>query len=195
MQTQIRIATPEDAESLVRFVGWAGEGMAELVWAGMAEPGQSVADVGHERARREEGSFSYRNAMILEDDGAPVSGIIGYSLPDDPVEIGPGFPAAFVPLQELENMAPGHWYVNVLATVPDRRGQGLGGRLLAHAEGVAKDQGCPGMAIIAFASNPGAVRLYQRTGYDEIARRVVEMPGWGPSGTEAILLVKSFADA
>ena len=40
----------------------------------------------------------------------------------------------FVPLQELENLAPGTWYVNVLAAYPEHRGQGYGTALLAVAE-------------------------------------------------------------
>jgi hypothetical protein len=35
-------------------------------------------------------------------------------------------PAMFVPLQELENLAPGTWYVNVLAAYPEHRSQGHG---------------------------------------------------------------------
>lgn len=188
----IRAATPADAADLVRFVRWAGEGMPELIWAGMAAPGQSVDEVGFERARREEGSFSYRNACILEGDGVVLSGILGYCLPDEPVEIGNDFPPAFVPLQELENLAPGHWYVNVLATVPEARGQGLGALLLADAEARARGDKRPGMAIIAFGSNPGAIRLYQRLGYAEAARRKVALDGWVHSGTDAILLLKPF---
>ena len=189
---KLRGARKDDAADLVRFVCWAGEGMPELIWADMAAPGQSVMDVGLARAAREEGAFSYRNAHLLVENGQVNAGIVGYGLPEDPVPIGPDFPAAFVPLQELENLAPGHWYVNVLATVPERRGAGLGSALLADAQDRALKAGHKGMAIIAFASNPGAVRLYKRHGYTETARRVVDMPGWAHSGTEAILLLKTF---
>ena len=41
-------------------------------------------------------------------------------------------PAVFLPLKELENLAPDTWYVNVLAVRPQFRGAGLGTRLLAH---------------------------------------------------------------
>ena len=188
----IRPAEKNDAPHLVRFVGWAGEGMPELIWAEMAEPGQSVEEVGLGRAAREEGAFSYRNAHVLERGGDVLAGIVGYTLPDAPVPIGPDFPAAFVPLQELENLAPGYWYVNILATVPEARNLGLGSALMKDAEARAAADDCPGMAIIAFASNPGAVRLYTRLGYVETARRVVDMPGWVHSGTDAILLLKAF---
>lgn len=191
MSHHIRAATKGDADDLVRFIDWASEGIARMVWADVAEPGQEVMDVGRARALREEGSFTYRNAWVLDETAGPAAGLVGYVLPE-PVEIGPDFPAAFVPLQELENTVPGWWYVNVLAAVPERRGAGLGTALLAHAEKLAQGLGCPGMAIIAFASNPGAVRLYERVGYVERDRRRVDIPGWEHSGTDAILLMKGF---
>jgi len=186
----VRAATPDDAPLLVRFVRWAGEGIPDLLWADMAAPGQDIDAVGLERARREEGSFSYRNAQVLEVDGRVAAGIVAYRLPSEPVPIGPDFPAGFAPLQELENLAPGHWYVNILATLPEARGQGLGTALLRHAEERAAALGCPGVAIIVFASNPGAARLYERLGYSEAARRRVDIPGWAHSGTDAVLLRK-----
>ncbi|WP_425051672.1 GNAT family N-acetyltransferase [Psychromarinibacter sp. S121] len=185
-----RPATPGDAKRLVEFVMMAGEGLPEMAWAEMADPWQKPRDVGLARAERDEGSFSYRNATMAQRLGRVLGGMIGYALPDDPVEIGPGFPAPFVPLQELENMATGTWYLNVLAVYPELRGQGLGGRLLERAEWIAKRQGRSGVSIIAFASNPGAVRLYLRMGFEEIARRRMAVPGWAHDGTDAILLVK-----
>ena len=187
----LRPAEPDDAPLLVRYIGWAGEGVPELVWASMAEAGETAQSVGLARARREEGSFSYRNSWILEGAG-PVGGLVGYPLPTEPVEIGPDFPAPFIPLQELENLAPGHWYVNVLAVEPMERGRGHGSLMLGRAEDIAREAHCNGMAIIAFASNPGAVRLYERVGYTEIARRTFSLDGWPHSGTDAVLLRKDF---
>ncbi|MBS0122555.1 GNAT family N-acetyltransferase [Thetidibacter halocola] len=78
----------------------------------------------------------------------------------------------------------------ILATVPDARGKGFGTALLRHAEERAKADGNPGMALIVSASNPGATRLYARMGYDEAARRRLDIPGWRHSGTDAVLLLK-----
>lgn len=186
-----RPATPEDAAALVDFVLMAGEGLPDMVWADMAAPGQSLRDVGLARAAREEGAFGYRNATIFEVDGTPVGGLVGYPLPDEPEEIGPDFPAAFVPLQELENLACGTWYVNILGVYPDRRGQGIGAAMLARAAEIARETGCKGLSIIVFSANPGAERLYRRSGYAERARRRMAMPGWRHDGCEAILLVKA----
>ena len=190
MEITHRAASIEDAEYLVDFVMMAGEGMPELAWAEMAEDTESVRDVGLRRAARDEGSFSWRNATVFEVDGRPVGGLMGYKLPDAPEPIGPDFPQAFVPLQELENMACGSWYVNILGVYEEMRGKGVGAAMLARAEELARDTGATGLSIIVFSENPGAERLYRRTGYQEAGRRTVNMAGWVHSGCEAILLVK-----
>lgn len=189
-EPSLRRATQDDAETLVDFIGMAGEGVPEIVWADMAEPAEPPRAVGLRRARREEGAFSYRNAWLLDAGDAPLAALIGYPLPPEPEPIGPDFPAPFIPLQKLENLAPGRWYVNVLAVRPTHRGQGLGTRLLAQAAHIARTEGCPGLAIIAFASNPDALRLYEREGFTQTARRPFTLPNWPHNGTDAILLLK-----
>lgn len=186
-----RQATPEDAPALVDFVMMAGEGLPERVWEGMALPGQTAREVGLMRARRTEGMFSFRNATIFQAQDRAVGGLIGQALPQEPVPIGPDFPAGFVALQELENLACGTWYVNILGVYPEFRGQGVGAAMLARADELAQAAGCPGLSIIVFAGNTGAARLYLRSGYVERARRRITMPGFQHDGGEAVLLAKS----
>ena len=80
----IRAATPDDAPALADFVEFASEGLALRVWSKLAGPDGDAWAVGRERARRETGSFSYRNAFVLEADGSAAAGLIGYPLPDAP---------------------------------------------------------------------------------------------------------------
>jgi hypothetical protein len=82
--------------------------------------------IGRERAARDVGSFSYRNAKILDRNGLPVAALIGYGIPNAPDPVPADIPAMFVPLQELENLAPATWYVNVLAVLPEFRGTSSG---------------------------------------------------------------------
>lgn len=185
-----RPALPEDAPTLVDIVLMAGEGLPDMVWEGMAAPGESARDVGLQRAARDEGAFSYRNATIFERGGRPVGGLVGAALPAEPVPIGEDIPAAFVPLQELENLACGTWYVNILGVYPEARSQGVGSAMLGKAGDIAREAGCAGLSIIVFSVNPGAERLYRRTGYAERARRPMAMPGWRHDGCAAILLTK-----
>ncbi len=168
----------------------ASEGLPDLAWADMAEPGESLRDVGRRRASRDEGSFSWRNATLFERDNKVVSGMVGFALPDQPVDMEADFPEAFRPLQELENLACGSWYINILGVYEELRGQGIGSLMLERAERIAADTGASGTSIIAFSANPGALRLYKRSGYDEVARRTMHMPGWSHTGCEAVLLTK-----
>jgi ribosomal protein S18 acetylase RimI-like enzyme len=187
-----RRATPDDAHALAELVDFAGEGMPSYLWAGMAGPGEDVWDVGRRRARREEGSFSYRNAVLVEEDGRVVACLIGYRLPDEPEPIDyERMPAMFVPLQELENLAPGTWYVNVLAAYPEHRGRGYGTRLLGLAEELATASGSEGLSVIVSDANRGARRLYERCGYRVVAERAMVKEGWENAGTSWILLVKA----
>jgi hypothetical protein len=117
-----RHATPDDAAALAELINFAGEGLPLYLWNKLAAPGESAWDVGRRRALREAGSFSYRNAVVAEADGRIVASLVGYALPDAPEPIDyDQMPPIFVPLQELENLAPQTWYVNVLATYPAYR--------------------------------------------------------------------------
>jgi ribosomal protein S18 acetylase RimI-like enzyme len=135
LEAPFRRARPDDAPALAELVNFAGEGLPLYLWAKMAGPGESPWDVGRRRAMRTDGSFSYRNAIVAEADGRVVASLVGYPLPERPEPVDhAALPPMFLPLQELENLAPGTWYVNVLATFPAYRGRGYGARLLRLAE-------------------------------------------------------------
>ena len=165
--------------------------MPLYLWSQMAEPGETAWDIGRRRAAREEGSFSYRNATIIEHDGQCAGCLIGYEIPDNPEPIPDDMPAMFVPLQELENLASGTWYINVLAVRPQFRGQGLGTKLLRLAEETAQRLGKRGMSVIVSDANLGAHRLYKGLGYDERARRPMVKENWENEGRSWVLLTKA----
>ncbi len=186
-----RWATVDDASPMTELVNFAGEGMPFYLWTQIAEDGQSPWDIGRERARRESGGFSYRNTVVREDNGKVAACLIGYPLPDEPEPVDYGeLPPMFRPLQELEDLAPKTWYVNVLATFPEHRGKGYGGQLLAIADELARDTGREGLSIIVSDANTGARRLYERSSYQEIATRPMHKGGWENDGENWVLLVK-----
>lgn len=186
----LRAARAEDAAVLAQLVNEAGEGLPLYLWDQLAEPGQSAWDVGASRALRESGGFSFTNATVIETGGAVAGCLIGYEIPERPEPIAPDMPAIFRPLQELENLAPDTWYVNVLAILPDHRGQTFGTRLLEHAEAMGRDAGKPGMSVIVADSNAGARRLYERFGYREAATRTMVKEDWQSSANAWVLLTK-----
>ena len=187
-----RRATVDDAAELAELVNFAGEGMPLYLWTRMAEAGQSPWDVGRERAKREEGSFSYRNAVVREEDGRVAACLIGYRLADTPEPHDYGaLPPMFVPLQQLEDLAAGTWYVNVVATYPDYRGKGYGTALMSVAERLAAATNSNGMSLVVADANRGARRLYERLGYAERARRPMVKEDWSNPGSEWVLLVRT----
>ena len=167
--SRFRPATISDADVLAELVNYAGEGLPLYLWEQMAEGDETAWDVGRRRAAREDGGFSYRNAIMIEADGRPVGALIGYEIPDEPEPVSADTPAMFKPLAELENLAPATWYINVLAVQPEFRGRGLGGKLIGLAETIGADLGKCGMSLIVSDANLGARRLYDRCGYKEVA--------------------------
>jgi ribosomal protein S18 acetylase RimI-like enzyme len=188
-----RRATPDDAAALADLVNMAGEGLPLYIWRGLAEAEEDPWLVGRQRAARESGAFSYRNAIVLEEEGKVVACLVGYRLPDTPEPIDYGtMPQMFVPLQELENLAPATWYVNVLACYPRHRGKGHGTRFLELADRLALGAKCVGLSIIVSDANQGARRLYERHGYRMRGRRRIVKDDWENAGANWLLLVKEF---
>jgi ribosomal protein S18 acetylase RimI-like enzyme len=186
----LRAAQTVDAPVLAQLVNYAGEGMPLYLWEKQAAEGQTGWDVGRRRAERETGSFSYRNATIIEFVGAAAGALIGYEIPKEPEPVPSDMPAMFIPLQELENLAPDTWYVNVLAVLPQFRGSGLGSRLLSLADETGARLEKSGMSVIVADNNAGARRLYERFGYAETARRLIVKDGWLTEGRDWVLLTK-----
>jgi len=60
-----RPATKADASALAVLVAIGGEGLPADLWSTLKVPGQSILEVGRERAVREQGGFSYRNAIVV----------------------------------------------------------------------------------------------------------------------------------
>ena len=190
LRPPLRQATPADAAVLAELVNYAGEGMPLYLWERMAGPGETAWDVGRKRAARDTGGFSYRNAVVIEHDGRCAGSLIGYAIPAGAVPIGSDMPPIFVPLQELENLAPSTWYVNVLAVVPEVRGHGLGSQLLQLAHETGRALGLRGMSVIVSDTNAGARRLYERHGYRIAVTRTKVKEGWQNEGREWVLLTK-----
>ncbi len=66
----------------------------------------------------------------------------------------------------IETVADGDLLLVVnVAVRPDREGQGLGRRLMAHAETLATDQGLKGLRLYTNQRFERNVRLYQALGY------------------------------
>jgi GNAT superfamily N-acetyltransferase len=164
-----RRATSEDAPKMAELVNIASHGLALYLWGKQAGAGESPWDVGLKRARRGIGGF----APQLYDQ----------------------VPTMLAPMFELENIVPGTWFVNVLATYAEHRGKGYGTELLRIAEMLARDAKCAGLSLVVSDGNTGALRLYERNGYVEHATRSIVKEKWEHSGKNWVLLVKDLPSA
>jgi ribosomal protein S18 acetylase RimI-like enzyme len=191
LEPTLRPARKSDALALAALIDIAGEGLPVHLWSRMKEPTQSVFEFGRARAAREEGNFSYKNATVAEVDGEVTAGLIDYQL-DDPYDTGDlnELPEVVRPLVELESKAPGSWYINAVAAFAEFRGRGIGARLLALAEDHGRACKSKTVSLIVADENAGAVRLYARNGYRDLARAaVVEFPGCAHGG-DWVLMTK-----
>lgn len=188
----IRPAVRDDAGDLVNLINFAGEGLPLHFWKMIAAQGEDPWEVGCDRARRDAGGFSWRNATIVEIAGNVAAALIGYFVaePEGPVDTS-STPRIFVPLEELEGLAGGTYYINVIAAYPQYRGGGMGTRLLAEAERIA---GGRALSLIVSDGNRGACRLYERNGFRIRAQRpIVKEDGWECEGENWVLMVNDHA--
>ena len=187
----IREAHKSDAAELAKLIDYAGEGLPFYLWRQMAAPGEDPWEIGRQRAARDTGGFSYRNSVVAEVDGKVVGALVGYPVADEPEAIDPdSTPPMFVPLRELENLAPGTWYVNSVAVFPEARGLGLGSALMRCAERTASDLGLRGISLIVSDANDGARRLYERLGYRETGSRPMVKEQWQNPGENWVLMIR-----
>ena len=185
----LRPARKSDAEELAALIDLAGEGLPSWLWSTM-DPGTSPLQTGAARAAREEGGFSYRHAVCLEEDGKLTGMLLGYPLGEGEETDLDGLPAPVRPLVELEALAPGTWYVNAVAVFAEYRGRGLGRLLMEKAAEQAAAAGQPRLSLIVAAENTPALTLYQRLGYKTVARRPLVPWPEAPHSGDWLLLVK-----
>ena len=187
----IRDAQPADADHLVRFINMAADDLPLHFWKKTVGPDGDPLALGRERAARGTGNFSFRNAWLAEVEGEVAACLLGYPAALEPEPIAPDTQPLFVPLIELENMAPGSWYLNVLATYEAFRGNGCGSALLARAEAVAQQMGHQTISLIAADTHHDALKMYAAKGYREVARRAVVKGDWRVDAQEWILFTKT----
>ena len=190
-QPTIRAATLADASALVVLMDIAGEGIPNLLWGSLAAPAQSAIEIGRDRARRDEGGFSYRNAIVAELDGDVAGTLIGYRL-DDPYDAGnlDDLSDTARPLVALESKVPGSCYINVLAAFAELRGKGIGTKLLDTAETKGREAGAQSLSVIVGSWNEAAAQLYARVSFADIAREPAALPPDFPKSGDWVLMTK-----
>lgn len=169
-KTILRPARQGEARIAARLMQIAADGMADYTWSTLAEPGDDLLDVGEQRLARTGMPMSFESATFAEVDGLPAGMMLGFPIPAGEVPVAPAdADPVLAPLMELEQ--PNSFYICALAVFEKRRGQGIGSTLLRDAERKARALGLESLSLIVFEQNVGALGLYERTGYVEVARR------------------------
>ena len=199
MNTQIthfiRQAESSDAESLAKLINLAGEGIPNWLWTRACVEGQTPLEIGTLRAKRKTGGFSYTHAMVAEPHGYPIGMVLSYAITEAPTEDPDDLPAPIAPFVALEKLSVNTWFINALAVFAEGQNQGYGSQLLAAAENLARANGFDRMSIQVYAQNIGAVRLYARHGYKQVASDPVRLHPSPPYYTgDVLLLMKSLSD-
>ncbi|MGI9415450.1 MAG: GNAT family N-acetyltransferase [Hyphomicrobiales bacterium] len=184
----LRNARREDASEIAKLFLISSDGLAEYIWSKIDAPGLSLAEIGAGRYARDDVAFSYRHCMVAERHGTTVGMLHGFEMPESGGETEED--PVLRPYAELEDA--GSYYISGIALFPDHRGQGLGTALLEAAHERAVALGLPRASLICFEQNEGAMRLYQRFGYQETARRpLVAHPMLHYAEGDAVLLARA----
>jgi ribosomal protein S18 acetylase RimI-like enzyme len=172
---RFRTATTEDCYELARLFRIASSGVADYMWSRVAPkyPGLTPLEIGARRFAREEGNLSYKNCVVAEQDGALVGMLFTFPIEDGREADDEPADPILKPYEELE--IPGSFYICALALFPGFRGRGLGTKMLSIARKQARERGFGTLSLMVFEQNEGAVKLYERSGF-EVARRAPVVP-------------------
>ncbi len=185
----IRVARKEDCGKIAALYSISSDGVSDYIWTQLAGPGEDIHDVGRRRYEREDSLFSYRNCVVVVEEGKVVGMLVAFPMDvDDSYEETDPVLAPYSKLEE-----DGSYYLCGMALFPEYRGKGHGNALLGLAEQHARDRGLTKLSLIVFEQNSGAKRLYDRHGYREVAREaVVPHPLIHYTG-DALLMVKNLS--
>jgi ribosomal protein S18 acetylase RimI-like enzyme len=183
-----RQAIKADCDKIISLYSLASDGVADYVWTAIAEPGESIHDVGMRRYQKEDTLYSYRNCTIASVENDIAGMIVAYSMHiNSDAVYGSGDPV-LLPYTLLEE--DNSYYISGMAVFADYQGNGIGSRLLKIAESHAIEHGLAKLSLIVFEQNQGAKKLYDKTGYVEIMRHpIVPHPLIHFTG-DALLMVK-----
>jgi len=164
-------ACPEDAQAIARLFLIASDGLAEYIWSKMDLPGLTMMEVGEQRYRRENVAFSYQNCIVAKQGNDVIGMAHSYPMQAPTSEEAAETDPVLFPYSKLEDC--GSLYLAGLAMFPEHRARGIGTRLLDATHKMALALRLPRVSLICFERNSGAMRLYERHGYTEIARRPI----------------------
>jgi len=155
--------------------------------------GDNVSEVMENLFRYPGNIFSFEHSYFVEMEKKIAGMVLGYTWKErDQEELNTGFllfkylgwdiltrvPYLLRVQSILGKLVAGDYYISNIAVYPEFRGCGLGTSLLKKMEEEAVERGCKMMVLDVEADNRGAIRLYQKLGYNAGERSsVVKIKG------------------
>ena len=188
---RIRKAVKSDVKDIAKLALIAGEGIPAYFWAQSAKQNQPIEEAGAAKLLSENDNFSYRNTHVAVIDNEIAAMLLAYRLPEaDVAENLDELPEFIRPLVELEQRVPASFYINMIAAFPQYRNKSIGTRLMNMVDRLAIEQGCRLSSLEVFDQNEGALRLYQRLGYQIMDKRAVIPHACHPYHGHILLLTR-----
>ncbi len=166
--TSFRPAKRSECRAIATLYRISSDGLADYIWTKLTGPEEDILDVGQRRYEQEDLVFSYKNCVVVTHDKKIIRMLVGF-----PMEIESGVndleeDPVLVPYSKLEEA--NSYYIWEMALVPKYRNQGISCKLVALAEDNAREMSYEKLSLIVFEQNEGALRLYERYGFEEVAR-------------------------
>ncbi len=175
MRFSIRPAQVSDIPHLAYAFLEASGGLGEAVYGGVI-PGRTTNLIVEHLFSRPGAPTAFSNGFVAENESKVLGSI--HAFPMDAMGGGPADPLVpddrkylFSPFEHMH--AEGSYFIVAVAVYAEFRSSGIGSRLIAEAEAAAKAKGFTEACLNVFSENTGAVKLYEKLGYEESARQPV----------------------
>lgn len=166
---RIRAARPEDSEGLAHLWYETGAHLAELNSQAFKMPDRAgLAEWFREAAAKEAAKLD--EATFVAEVAGEVAGAVS-------VRLVPATESAVYQL--LRELAVARAEIEFVAVSSRFRRQGIGRRLMEHAEEWARGKGAQVFALDTYAASPLSVPFYERLGYARRSIRFVKPPQYG----------------
>ena len=188
-----RRATVYDCPAIAQMLGIASDGVAPYVWslAQSDHPGLTLEQIGAMRYSDPAANFSYKNTVVGVEGGEVIALLLTFAIGggDRDAPPPPDVDPVLAPYCLEE---PNSWYICAMAVGEPHRGKGLGSRMLEIAQQQATAGELATLSLLCFEENTEARRLYERRGYNVVARRpIVPHPLIHVSDGDILLMTRS----
>jgi ribosomal protein S18 acetylase RimI-like enzyme len=168
MEILYRRGKREDSLKIAEGIERASGGIVEFLFHGLL--GQStITQVMAKSIQEKQGSDSYENAIVAENQGNIIGVVYSYSaqfhgITDSTRSFFPSDRLSF--LKDFYNSRVEHsWFLDSIYVDEKFRGAGIGSKLIELTKQRAKHNGCRQLSLMVMADNAVARRTYERNGF------------------------------